>query len=454
MNMPEFPATVGPDRVRVRPGALSGSVDVPGDKSLSHRALLIGALADGPVTVSGLAPSGDVLASAKGLTTMGAEVALARSADGSLSGSVTGPLHEPDDVVDCGNSGTSLRLLAGIAAGIDGVSVLTGDVSLRRRPVDRVVAPLEAMGVRLNARDGGRLPPLVVEGGSVRAVSYDSPVASAQVKSCVLLAGLAAEGPTTVTSPAPSRDHTERMLAHLGVSVTRTTTETSEVVTVVPGRLNAGAVEVARDPSSAAFWLVAAAIGGGRVDTPGVCVNPTRTGFVEVLRAMGVDVDESAGELRSGETVATLCVSSAGAPGGIIVDGARVVDALDELPILALAGMCSEGGIEVRDASELRVKESDRIATLVATLRALGVEIEERDDGYRVPGGQRPRGGVVDAHHDHRIAMTAAIAGTIATGPVDITGFGTVSSSYPTFLSDFAALGGDVEVLDASASPA
>jgi 3-phosphoshikimate 1-carboxyvinyltransferase len=463
-----------PDHIRVHPSSLQGEVRVPGDKSLSHRALILAALVGEPVSVCGLAPSGDVASTAGCLRRLGATVDLevetaafavdtaghtvavagtrgCRSpagGEGSLRGTVTGPLHEPDDVLDCGNSGTALRLLAGVVAGIDGVSVLTGDASLRGRPVERVTTPLRTMGARLDARDGGRRPPLVVRGGRLRAIDHASPVASAQVKSCVLLAGLAADGPTSVRSPLPSRDHTERLLGHLGVSVERREEpDGPEVVRLTPGRLRARPIAVSGDPSSAAFWLVAAAAGAGEVRLPGVCANPTRLGVVAALRALGAEVEVvDTGEV-AGEPVADL----AAAPGrlnGARLSGRTVVDAIDELPVLALAGAVSRDGLEVVDAAELRVKESDRIATLAATLRAVGLTVEERPDGYRVPGGQRPGPGTVHAHGDHRIAMTAAIAGVLATGPVEVTGFGSVATSYPSFLADLVALGGAVEVLD------
>jgi 3-phosphoshikimate 1-carboxyvinyltransferase len=442
-------AAGAPDRVRVHPAALSGEVTVPGDKSLSHRALLLGAFAERPVAVSGLAPSGDVAATAAALVGMGAEVDLAVQGDGSLAGTVRGPLGEPGDVIDCGNSGTALRLLAGVAAGIDGVTVLTGDASLRSRPVDRVAVPLRTMGARLDARDGGRRPPLVVRGGGLRGTSYLSPVASAQVKSAVLLAGLRAAGPTSVTSPLPSRDHTERMLAYLGHPVAREVyRDGTEVVTVTPleGGLRPAEVVVARDPSSAAFWLVAAACGAGTITATGVCANPLRLGVVAALRRLGVEVEVTDRGEAAGEPLADLTVSPSALTGARL-QGQVVVDALDELPVLALAGACSREGLEVRDAAELRVKESDRIAVLATALRAVGLEVEERADGYRVPGGQRPGPGTVEAHGDHRIAMTAAIAAVLGTGPVEIGGFGAVATSYPSFLDDLTRLGGRAEVI-------
>ncbi len=437
------------DRVRVHPGRLAGRVQVPGDKSLSHRALLLGALVGRPVAVSGVAPSGDVASTAAALVTLGATVDLdADPTTGQLRGHVAGPLGEADDVIDCGNSGTSLRLLAGVVAGIDGVAVLTGDASLRRRPVDRVRTPLVRMGARIDARAGGRLPPLVVRGGHLAAISYDSPVASAQVKSCVLLAGLAATGTTTVTSPLRSRDHTERMLRHLGVEVTTVAHDDGrEEVRLTPAPLRPAAIDVTGDPSSAAFWLVAGALGSGPVTATGLCANPGRFGVVTALRALGAEVGVAEGPVTAGEPVADVTVRPGALTGGAL-SGVTVVDALDELPVLALAGAMSRDGLEVRDAGELRVKESDRIATLGAAFRALGMSFEERPDGYRVPGGQRPAPGRVDAHGDHRIAMTAAIAGTVATGPVEITGFGAVGTSYPGFLDHLRALGGTVELLD------
>lgn len=435
--------------VRIWPSTLSGTIRVPGDKSLSHRALMLGAMVGTEVPVSGVANSGDVAATARALRSMGVKVDLERPSDGSLSGIVLGPVREPADVVDCGNSGTSLRLLAGVAAGIAGLTVLTGDASLRRRPVDRVRAPLSEMGITTWARNDGALPPLAIVGGQPRAVEYLSPVASAQVKSCVVLAGLRADGTTTVISPAPSRDHTERMLRHLGGRVVRTIMEDgAERVEITPCELRAAPIDVPGDPSTASFWIVAAVIAATSVaiTVPAVLVNTTRTGFLAVLRSMNASVEQAEARDVGGEPVADITARPSSLTGAS-VSGPAVVDAIDELPILALAGMVSREGLDVTDAQEMRVKESDRIRATVDALGALGVTAEERPDGYRVPGGQRPRSGVVDANGDHRIAMTAAIAATIADGPVDIMGFSTVASSYPGFLRDLRALGGRYEVI-------
>lgn len=441
-----------PDHVRVLPGRLNGTVHVPGDKSVSHRALLVAGLADGPVEISGLAPSVDVLSTVGALRRLGATIAVRPEPSGGLGGTVTGPLSEPTDVLDCGNSGTSLRLLAGVTAGIDGLSVLTGDESLRCRPVDRVAVPLGRMGAQVQARAGGRLPPLVIRGGGLAPIRFESPVPSAQVKSAVLLAALVADGPSEVLSPLRSRDHTERLLRYLGVEVdVRELPDGRERVRIVPGPLSARPIHVLGDPSSAAFWIVAAApdLGDGAsgVILPDLCLNPTRLGAVALLRAMGARVEVLEQGLVTGEPLGMVRVSPAKLEGAL-VSGAGVVDAIDELPILAIAGACSRGGLEVRDAAELRVKESDRIHGVVAMLAALGVVAEERPDGFRVPGGQRLSGGVVDAGGDHRIAMAACIAGTLAPEPVEVRSFRAVATSYPTFLDDLRALGGDVEPLD------
>lgn len=451
-----------PTRVRVHPGRLAGDVEVPGDKSISHRALILAAMCDGPVEITGLAGGSDVLATVRALRTMGARIELTREGqrssspkggsapDHGFSAAVSGALGEASDVLDLGNSGTGMRLLAGVAAGIDGCSVLTGDASLRRRPMERIADPLRRMGARVDGREGGRLPPLVVRGGALRGTRHRTQVASAQVKSCLLLAGLRARGATDVTSPGASRDHTERLLAHLGVDVRRTIgADGEEHVHVVPGPLEATTLQVAGDPSSAAFWMVAAAPapGGAALRARGIALNPTRLGAVSVLRSLGAAVEIDAKATRCGEPVGDVRVSPAPL-GGAEVGGGDVVHTIDELPVLAVAGACSRDGLDVRDAAELRVKESDRIATLTALFEALGLRIQPRPDGFRVPGGQQPSGGAVDAQNDHRIAMTACIAATFAAGPVDIAGFQGVATSYPTFLDDFERLGGRAEVLE------
>lgn len=438
------------ERVTIHPTSLGGTVDVAGDKSIGHRCLLIGSLAEGAVSVSGLATSADIAATAEGLRRLGVSVELEPDGDGLLTGVVQGPIAAgpaPPVGIDCGNSGTTLRLLAGLAAGAGRHVILDGDASLRRRPVGRIMAPLGAMGVACDARDG-RLPPLTVRGTTVTDVRWKSSVASAQVKSAVLLAAVAGGVAAEVVSPAPSRDHTERMLVHGGVPVaTRVDEVGRELVHLAPGRPRFTSLSAPRDPSAAAFWHVAAACGSGTVTTRGICLNPGRTGALDVLRGMGADVQVEGERVVGGEPVGDVTVGP-GALRGAEVSGALVVRCLDELPVLALAGALSTDGLVVRDAGELRVKESDRIGVLAQTLRALGIEVTELPDGFVVPGGQRPHGGVVDAHGDHRIAMTAAIAGSLGTAPVDISGFAAVATSYPGFLSDLSRLGGRAEVHD------
>jgi 3-phosphoshikimate 1-carboxyvinyltransferase len=440
-----------PDRVRIHPASLAGTVHVTGDKSLSHRCLLVAALVDGAVEVHGLAPSADVRATAEALRLLGVDVDLSPDADGRLSGTVTGPVPEGrsgDAVrIDCGNSGTTLRMLAGLAAGSGRRVLLDGDASLRRRPVDRILAPLRAMGVEAHARED-RLPPLEIVPRPLHGITWESGVASAQVKSAILLAALAARVPVEVRSPHPSRDHTERMLRHAGVRVEVLEDAGAEIVRLEPAEPRVDVLSASRDPSAAAFWHVAAACGTGAISTPGLCLNHGRTGALDVLRAMGADVSVTDARDVDGEPTGGVTVSPAPLTGGR-VEGALVVRCLDELPVLAVAGALSRDGLEVVDAAELRVKESDRISVLARTLGAIGIEVEERPDGFRVAGGQRPGSGTVDAHGDHRIAMTAAVAATLGSGAVEIGGFAAVGTSYPGFLEDLAALGGRVEVLDA-----
>jgi 3-phosphoshikimate 1-carboxyvinyltransferase len=429
------PETPLPDRVVVHPldgAGLVGTVRMPGDKSLSHRAFLLGALADGPVRVTGAAPSGDVRSTVAALRSMGARIE-----GGPPDAVVEGPLGEPDDVLDCGNSGTGMRLLAGLCGGIDGLSVLTGDASLRRRPMGRVAVPLRRMGVTVDGRGGGDLAPIAVRGGRTLALDHELAVASAQVKSAILLAGLAAEGTTRVTEPGPSRDHTERMLRWLDVRVVSSPGE----VALTPSPIRARPLQVSGDPSSAAFWLVAGAVlPGSQVRIVDLCLNPTRTGVVDALLAMGAAVTGSADREWGGEPVGDLEVTAGELVAGEVA-GDLVVRAIDELPVLAVAGAVG-GGLEVRDAAELRVKEVDRIEAVAALLGALGVIVETAPDGFRVPGGQTLTGGEVDSRGDHRIAMAAAIAALAAAEPVLVTGFRAVATSYPSFLADLTSLGG------------
>jgi len=430
---------------------IAGTVSVPGDKSVSHRAALLGALADGLTEVQGFLEGEDCLGTLKAVQALGAEVARKGPGHFVIQGAGLDGLSEPGDVVDCGNSGTTVRLLVGILAGQPFATVLTGDESLRRRPMDRVVEPLSRMGARVVGRRGGARLPLAIAGARpLHPIRYVSPVASAQVKSAVLLAGLFASGPVSVVEPARSRDHTERMLAAFGGDVQ----VDGETVTVVPGRRLTGRLcRVPGDISSAAFFLVAgAAAVDGAVTVRGVGVNPTRTGALDILGAMGARGDIAMRD-GDGEPMADLRV----VPGllrGIEVGGAVVPRAIDEIPILAVAAACAEGPSVVRDAAELRVKESDRIRALASELGKMGVAVEERPDGFRLagraPGAAAPfHGARVSSWGDHRLAMALVVAGLLGDGPTVVEGIDCIATSYPDFVPTCRALCGEdaVEVV-------
>jgi 3-phosphoshikimate 1-carboxyvinyltransferase len=412
--------------------SVRGDLAVPGDKSISHRALLVGAIADGESEVEGLGVSEDVLATVEAVRALGVEVEL----DGDrarVHGQGLRGLRAPAGPIDCGNAGTLMRLLAGVLAGQEGRFELVGDESLSRRPLERVAEPLELMGARVETTDGHA--PLVVEGGALRAIRYELPVASAQVKSCVLLAGLfAREGPTTVLEPAPSRDHTERMLEGAGARVGRKPGAPS----VSPvDRLRPLQLEIPGDISSAAPFLVATcALAGSELRVHGVGVNPTRTGFLSVLERMGARISVFNRRVSGGEPVADLEVGAAELVGTTVAP-AEVPLLVDELPLFALVAGLARGESVVRGAQELRVKESDRIETVKNVLRPLGIRIETANDGFRVRGvPSRPKGGgVVDAGGDHRISMLAAVAGLVSREGVRIEGAESVAVSFPDFFA-------------------
>jgi 3-phosphoshikimate 1-carboxyvinyltransferase len=429
---------------------VAGTVSVPGDKSVSHRAALLGAVADGVTEIHGFLEGEDCLGTLRAVAALGAEVTRKGPGHFLVQGVGLEGLAEPGDVIDCGNSGTTARLVVGILAGQPFATVLTGDESLRRRPMERVVEPLGRMGARvIGRRGGGRLPLAIAGTRPLAPIRHRSPVASAQVKSAVLLAGLWASGPVTVVEPARSRDHSERMLAAFGAEVV----EDQGTVTLVPGRPLAGrACRVPGDVSSAAFFLVAgAAAESGAVTVQGVGVNPTRTGALDVLEAMGarLSVGPTVGEP---EPLADLTVH-AGALRGVEIGGALVPRAIDEIPILAVAAACAEGPTVVQDAAELRVKESDRIRTLASELGKMGVRIEERPDGLRIggrPGGRAPfRGARVSSWGDHRLAMALVVAALLGDGPSIVEGIDCIATSYPDFVATCRQLAGDdaVEVV-------
>jgi 3-phosphoshikimate 1-carboxyvinyltransferase len=438
-------------------GALAGDVAVPGDKSISHRAAILGLLADGDVVIGGMGRGEDNLSTRRAVAALGARVD-DRGAEIRIRGVGLGGLTPPRSPIDCGNAGTGMRLLAGVLAGQPFPTTLIGDESLSRRPMRRIADPLARMGARVRGRDGARqsemYPPLTVEGpreGRLSGIDCTLDVASAQVKSAVLLAGLFAEGATRIWEPGPSRDHSERMLRYAGAPLT---VRGREVVLDPKGwdrRLEAKPLVVPGDPSSAAFLIAAGLLApGGEVIVRGVCVNETRTGFLDALEAMGVKVERLEERVAGGEPVADLRVSaSAGrALQGAEIGGELVVRAIDELPILAVVAARASGDSAFRDAAELRVKESDRIATTAAMLRALGVEVDERPDGFTVRGGgARPFDPArIDAAGDHRIAMSAAVAALAASGPVRIDDVVNVATSFPDFPEVLAALGATIRL--------
>jgi 3-phosphoshikimate 1-carboxyvinyltransferase len=424
----------------VRPArALRGALEVPSDKSISHRYALLAALASDVTTIDRYSTGADCLSTLACLESLGISVTRQDTADG-LRVHITGGagrFSAPSRDVDCGNSGTSMRLLAGLLAAAPFAFRLVGDASLTRRPMRRVIAPLTAMGARIESAEGGR-PPLVVTGGALRGIIHTPEVPSAQIKSAVLLAGLQASGSTTVVEPEPTRDHTERALAAFGAPV-----DGSE-----PGRLTVRGgtaltgglrLRVPGDPSACAFLGVAATgLPGSAVTIRQVGLNPTRTALFDVLRRAGADVQVTPEATWHGEPVGTVRIAS-GTLGDIAIAPAEVPLLIDELP--ALAALATFGGsCTVRGAAELRVKESDRISALVGGLRALGADADEFDDGFAVRGGRRLTGGVVDAHHDHRLAMAFAVAALGATGPTHIHGADVATVSFPRFFETLDGL--------------
>ncbi|HEY3522009.1 MAG TPA: 3-phosphoshikimate 1-carboxyvinyltransferase [Rhodanobacteraceae bacterium] len=408
---------------------LRGGIEVPGDKSISHRALMLGAIADGTTRVRGFLESADTHATGNILRTMGVRIDTPAADQRLIHGVGLNGLRARHGALDCGNSGTAMRLLAGLLAGQTFDSILIGDASLSRRPMRRVIEPLGAMGARIDAENHVCAPLRIRGGQSLQGIDYCSPVASAQVKSAVLLAGLYAQGETRVTELRPTRDHTERMLAAFGYPVAF---EAGRATLQGGHRLRATEVIVPADFSSAAFFIVAASlVPGSKLRLKDVGLNPRRIGLLRVLRAMGADISEENPRDSGGEPVADLQVRHAPLH-GIDVPVEHVADMIDEFPILFVAAAAAEGRTAIRGAAELRVKESDRIAVMAAGLRALGVGIEEMQDGAVIDGGM-VQGGEVDAQNDHRCAMAFAVAGAVARAPVHIRDCANVATSFPQF---------------------
>lgn len=417
-------------------GKLSGTVQVPGDKSISHRAVMFGALAEGVSDVRGFLPAADTLCTLAAFQAMGVDASRPAPDALRIHGAGLHGLRAPTAPLECGNSGTAMRLLAGVLAGQRFGSELTGDASLSRRPMGRVLDPLRRMGARVTA--AADRPPLRIDPAvGLVGIDYALPVPSAQVKSCVLLAGLYAQGRTRVQEPAPTRDHTERMLRGFGYAVE---SGGGAVSLEGGGRLHAAALTVPADLSSAAFFMVGAAIApGSEVVLTGVGVNPTRSGVLDILRAMGADITVLDARSAGAEPVADLRVR-AGALRGIDIGADLVALAIDEFPAIAIAAACASGVTRIRGAGELRVKESDRIAAIAAGLRALGIACETVDDGLDIEGGPLS-GGEVDSHGDHRIAMAFAVAALRAGGPVRVRDCDNVGTSFPGFAALAAGAG-------------
>ena len=423
-------------------GGLNGRVRVPGDKSISHRALLFGAIAEGTTTIEGLLPAEDPISTAACLRAMGAVISPIE--DGqviTVEGVGLDGLQEPGSVLDCGNSGTTMRLMLGLLAGRNGRHfVLSGDASLRRRPMQRVGQPLALMGAEVRGRDGGNLAPLAVQGRKLHGAVVGTPVASAQVKSALLLAALTAEGKTSVIEPAPSRDHSERMLRAFGADL-EVGGEMGRHITVRPGApLRGEHVVVPGDISSAAFWLVAGAlIPGADLTIENVGLNPTRTGVLEVLDQMGARVEVLNRRDVAGEPVGDLRVVHG--PLKPFHFGEEVMPRLvDEVPILSVAACFCDGESRITGAEELRVKETDRLAVMARQLKAMGADIEEHPDGLTIRGGRQLRGTALDSETDHRVAMSLAIAAMMAEGDSTLARSEAAAVSYPTFWDDLARL--------------
>lgn len=418
--------------IQIKPArALRGTVAVPGDKSVSHRAVMLGALAQGETVIENFLPGEDCLSTIDCFRKLGVEITGPEERFVRVRGRGLEGLEEPRDILDAGNSGTTMRLILGILAGQSFFSVITGDASLCRRPMARVTRPLCLMGARIEGRQNGDLAPLAVRGGALKPINFTSPVASAQVKSAVLLAGLFADGETTVTEPHRSRDHTERMLRHFGaeVEVSGNTVRIKE-----HPRLVGRKVTVPGDISSAAFLMVAAsAVPGSDLTLTGVGINLTRSGIIDVLLMMGACIELLNSREEGGEPVADIRVRYTGGLSGISVGGEMIPRLIDEVPALAMAAALAEGKTVIRDAAELKVKESNRIATVAGLLAGFGADVEELPDGLLVRGGRPLRGCVCESHGDHRIAMAAAVAGLLAGGETVVRGAECIDVSFPGF---------------------
>jgi 3-phosphoshikimate 1-carboxyvinyltransferase len=421
---------------------LSGELLLPPDKSISHRAIMFASIARGTSTVRNFLRAEDPLSTMNAFRMLGIEILGEDPNNAIINGKGLFGLKEPFDVIDCGNSGTTVRLISGILSGSPFFSTLTGDASLRQRPMARVVAPLQAMGAQISGRAGDTLLPISIKGGGLKALHYEMPVASAQVKSCLILAGLYADGVTSITEPYKSRDHTEKMLASMGAHIE--SGGPGMPIKIKGGtELNAFDISVPADFSSAAFFMAAALIvPGSELLIKNVGVNTTRTGLIDIIKDMGASIEFLNGRNISGEPVADLYCKTAGLLKAVKITKEVIPAIIDEFPILCVLATQAEGVTEIRGAEELRVKESDRIAAMAAELRKLGVEVEEYPDGIAVKGKTALKGGTVSSHGDHRIAMSMAIAALVAEGPTVINNASCVDISFPGFFEQLKNITG------------
>jgi len=427
-----------------RPRALRGEIIAPGDKSVSHRAIMFNALSHtGTARITNFSPGADCTSTVEIFRSLGVEITRETGMDGmgdslTVKGVGLNGLVEPADVLDAGNSGTTTRLMSGILAGQDIVTILTGDDSLKSRPMGRVVEPLRNMGAEITGRAGGTLAPLVFYGGSLKGTSYEMPVASAQLKSCLLLAGLRADGITRLTQPAESRDHTERMFSAMGVKLVKTGLE----LTLEPSDLETIDIEVPGDISSAAFWMVAGICHpDAELLIRNVGINPTRAGIITVLQQMGANLTLVDQREVAGEPVADVLVKSSQLK-AVELSGDIVPLLIDEIPVIAVAAALAEGTTIIRDAAELRVKESDRINASVTWMKGAGIDVTATDDGMTVTGAGSIGGGQFQSYDDHRLAMSLGVAGLVSDAPITILDPDVAGISYPDFWETIERLGG------------
>ncbi len=430
--------------IRSKPSLLSGQVDIPGDKSISHRALMLASIASGESRIDNLLEGHDCFATVAVMRALGVHIALEKGS-WVVQGQGKGGLVEPASVLDCKNSGTTIRLMAGLLSGLPFMSILDGTDQIKSRPMDRVIAPLRKMGAQIFGRMENRLAPMAIVPGALNGIDYQLPVKSAQVKSALILAGLNAKGKTRISNTAVTRDHTERMLSHMGVTIV----DGDDFVEINPnsGELAPLNFRVPGDLSSAAFLIVAAVIlAKNPVTLTQVGVNHTRTGIIDALKLMGGDIQIVNETMVANEPVADIVIKKSELVGQIF-QGDHIVRMIDEIPILALAATQSKGETVIRDAAELKVKESNRIKKTVELLSMLGADIEERDDGMVIRGSTKLSGGHLSSFGDHRLALMLAVAGLMAKDSVTVDHAEVVNDSFPGFIERILALGGDCEAI-------